>query len=317
MRFDVLRRTAKNILDLEGVVGIGSSKDVKIFVESEKYIDAVPMSLAGKPVKVVVTGRLRALGLSIAERRGKVRPLVGGISISNEYTTAGTLGIVHNGHILTNAHVIAMDMEGNFVKSAKVIQPGVYDHGDPEKDVVGELLGYAKIWFNDVTAENYADLAVAVATADYVNNVVAGEAEDYQVVMTPYEPREGEEVRKTGRTTGTTYGTVESTSAVVKVWYSDDKWAAFHDVILVKGNPFSKGGDSGSVVDKDGQFVGLVFAGNEVTGYGVVCKAKHVLYAFKELTQPTEVEEKPSLLPVMTFMLPLGLMFTAARKKRF
>ena len=317
MRLDVLRRTAKNILDLEGVVGIGSSKDIKIFVESEKYIDAVPMSLAGKPVKVVVTGRLRALGLSIAERRGKVRPLVGGISISNEYTTAGTLGIVHNGHILTNAHVIAMDMDGNFVKSAKVIQPGVYDGGSVDEDVVGELLGYAKIWFNDVTAENYADLAVAVATADHVNNVVAGEAEDYQVVMTPYEPKEGERVRKTGRTTGTTYGTVESTSAVVKVWYSDDKWAAFHDVILVKGNPFSKGGDSGSVVDKDGQFVGLVFAGNEVTGYGVVCKAKHVLYAFKELTQPTEVEEKPSLLPVMTFMLPLGLMFTVARKKRF
>jgi len=315
MRFDVLRRAAKNILDLEGVVGIGSSKDVKIFVESEEYIDAVPMSLAGQPVKVVVTGRLKALSLSIDERRGKVRPLVGGISISNEYTTAGTLGVVHNGYILTNAHVIAVDTRGNFVEQAKVIQPGLYDGGDVKKDVVGALIGYTKIWFNDVAAENYADLAVAIATTDYINDVVAGEAEDYQVVMTPYEPKEGETVRKTGRTTGTTYGTVESTSAVVKVWYSDDKWAAFHDVILVRGNPFSKGGDSGSLVDKDGQFVGLVFAGNEVTGYGVVCKAKHVLYAFRELTQPTE-EAKPSLLPVMTFMLPLGLMFTAARKKR-
>jgi len=315
MRFDALRQVAKNVLDIEGVVGVGSSKDFKIFVESEDYLDAVPQSLGGRPVKVVVTGKIQAFGLSLDERKSKVRPLIGGISIGNEYVTAGTLGIVYNDHILTNAHVIAMDEQGNFVKSTKVIQPGLYDGGTKD-DVVGELLGYAKIAFNDTIAENYVDFAVATATADHVNGIVAGETEDYPVIMKPFEPMEGEKVRKSGRTTGTTYGTVESDSAVVKVWYSDDKWASFHDVIMVKGNPFSAGGDSGSVVDKDGQFVGLVFAGNDITGYSVVCKAKYVLYAFKELTLPTEEEAKPSLLPVMTFMLPLGLMFTAARKSK-
>ena len=314
MRFDVLKSAAKSILDLEGIVGIGSSRSLKIFVESEEYAEAVPTTFAGQPVETIVTGRLKAMPLSISERQGKVRPLIGGISVGNEYITAGTLGVVHDGWILTNAHVIAMDMGANFVEQAKVIQPGLYDQGDPEKDVVGYLFGYVPIVFNDITAENYVDFAVGTTTVDHVNDVIAGETEDYQVVLTPYEPKEGEEVRKTGRTTGTTYGTVESSSSVVKIWYSDEKWAAFHDVIIVRGSPFMKGGDSGSFVDKDGKFVGLGFAGNELTGFGVVCKAKHVLYALEQLTKPTV--EKPSFVPVMALGLPLVVPFMAARKRR-
>jgi len=315
MRFDVLKSAAKSILDLEGIVGIGSSRDLKIFVESEEYAEAVPTTFAGQPVETIVTGRLKAMPLSISERQGKVRPLIGGISVGNEYITAGTLGIVHDGWIMSNAHVIAMDEDANFVESAKIIQPGLYDGGDVEKDVVGYLFGYAVITFNSVVVENYVDFAVGTTTVDHVNDVIAGETEDYQVVLTPYEPKEGEEVRKTGRTTGTTYGTVESASSVVKIWYSDEKWAAFHDVIIVRGSPFMKGGDSGSFVDKDGKFVGLGFAGNELTGFGVVCKAKHVLYALEQLTKPTV--EKPSFVPVMAFGLPLVVPFMAARKRRF
>ena len=315
MRFDVLKSAAKSILDLEGIVGIGSSRSLKIFVESEEYAEAVPTTFAGQPVETIVTGRLKAMPLSISERQGKARPLIGGISVGNEYITAGTLGVVHDGWIMSNAHVLAMDEDANFVETAKIIQPGLYDGADPEKDVVGYLFGYAVITFNSVVAENYVDFAVGTTTVDHVNDVVAGETEDYQVVLTPYEPKEGEEVRKTGRTTGTTYGTVESSSSVVKIWYSDEKWAAFHDVIIVRGSPFMKGGDSGSFVDKDGKFVGLGFAGNELTGFGVVCKAKHVLYALEQLTKPTV--EKPSFVPVMAFGLPLVVPFMAARKRRF
>jgi len=315
MRFDVLKSAAKSILDLEGIVGIGSSRSLKIFVESEEYAEAVPTTFAGQPVETIVTGRLKAMPLSISERQGKARPLIGGISVGNEYITAGTLGVVHDGWIMSNAHVLAMDEDANFVETAKIIQPGLYDGADPEKDVVGYLFGYAVITFNSVVAENYVDFAGGTTTVDHVNDVVAGETEDYQVVLTPYEPKEGEEVRKTGRTTGTTYGTVESSSSVVKIWYSDEKWAAFHDVIIVRGSPFMKGGDSGSFVDKDGKFVGLGFAGNELTGFGVVCKAKHVLYALEQLTKPTV--EKPSFVPVMAFGLPLVVPFMAARKRRF
>ena len=86
-------------------------------------------------------------------------------------------------------------------------------------------------------------------------------------------------------------------------------------MIIVRGSPFMRGGDSGSFVDKDGKFVGLGFAGNELTGFGVVCKAKHVLYALEQLTKPTV--EKPSFVPVMAFGLPLVVPFMAARKRRF
>jgi hypothetical protein len=313
MRLETLSAVAKNVLDLEGVVGVGASRTLKIFVESEEHADAVATSLAGRPVQVIVTGRLRALPAT-ADRRGRVRPLVGGISISPDTVkTAGTLGAVHDGWIITNAHVLAMDLDGNYLRSAKILQPGLIDGGTLE-DVVGELVGYTRITFNDSTAENYVDLAVGRATVEYLNDTVLGNA-PYRVTLTPYEPGEGEVVRKSGRTTGETTGTVVSTSAVVKVWYSEDKWAAFHDVIMVRGNPFSAPGDSGSFVDKDGKFVGLVFAGNELTGYGVVCKAKYVLYALKQLTQGTAPEEKPSFVPAMAFFLPL-LPIMVARRRR-
>jgi len=311
-----LQAMAKNLFDIDGVVGVGSSNGLKVFIESEDYLDAVPMTIAGRPVEVVVTGKLKAMPLSISDRCSKVRPLVGGISISNEVVSAGTLGVVWDGYILTNAHVIAMDENADFVKSTKIYQPGLYDGG---QEVVGNLVGYAQIQFNDTSADNYVDFAVGEVNVDYASGLIAGDEEDYNIILNSYEPKEGEEVRKTGRTSGTTYGSVESTSAFVKVWYTDSKWAAFHDVILVKGNPFMEAGDSGSFVDKDELFVGLGFAGNPTTGYGVVCKAKYVLYAFNQLTGepvPLPPIEKPSLLPVMVFGLPLILPFMGARKSK-
>jgi hypothetical protein len=116
---------------------------------------------------------------------------------------------------------------------------------------VGELCKYIKITFGP-RGKNYADAAIAkVATADYL----AGEVLDSD-----------------NRNTYTS--TVYDTGATVKVWYTSSKWAIFYDQILVY-QPFIESGDSGSLVDKGGAFVGLAFAGSSSTA--VVCKAKYII----------------------------------------
>jgi len=268
----MIRSIAKNILDIEGIVGIGRGSGYKIYVESEKFARVVPKSIGGVPVEVKVTGRIYALRF-LEERISEVTPLLGGISISTDkYLGAGTLGVIHNGLIYSNAHVLAMDENMEFVEEAvKIIQPGTLDGG---KRVVGELKYYIPIKMNDITADNEVDLAVGTPVVDYIEDAVFGDDGVYTVSFEKVDIEPGDRVRKTGRTTGTTYGLVDCTNASIKVYYGE-KWAIFHDVISVLTEKFCSGGDSGSLVDKDGKAVGLLFAGTE-KGYGFVCRLPYV-----------------------------------------
>ena len=78
-------------------------------------------------------------------------------------------------------------------------------------------------------------------------------------------------VRKRGRTTGLTYGTVVSTDATVNIDYGDGlgthvlKNQIRVDVDTSKSVKFSDRGDSGLVVvEQNNKVVGLLFAGNDV-----------------------------------------------------
>lgn len=264
-------KIAKNILDIDGIVGIGSSPTVKIFVSSPEYAEAVPKEIAGKKVQVIVTGPVEALSL----RTEEVNPILGGISISNQYITAGTLGVVHNGEIITNAHVIAMDEQANFRDDSIILQPGKYDGGTRR---IGKLIKYVPIDLNDLGADNRVDLAIGSCEVDFLNDTILADTQ-VKVSLKPTDVKEGDVVVKSGRTTGVTSGIVVSESASVKVNYAPSKWAVFHDVIVVRGinEPFMRGGDSGSFVSKDNKFVGLGFAGNPNTGYAFISKAKYVI----------------------------------------
>ncbi len=76
--------------------------------------------------------------------------------------------------------------------------------------------------------------------------------------------------------TGVTTGQVIHTNVSVVVWYGD-RSAYFADQIVVSQEnwSFAAPGDSGSAVDKDGKFVGLLFAGSERSA--VISKAKHII----------------------------------------
>ena len=276
-----------------GFVGIAHSEEsgeIVVFVETEQAKGIVRSRFEGSPVRVEVTGRMEALSLQVAEpvvpgranqvsstRTRRVRPLVGGLSVSAYVAGerwSGTLGMVtYDNMILSNAHVIAMDLSYNFLpEGTPIIQPGGAD-ARLWFDEVGGLEAYIPIDFTE-GAVNYADAAVGSIYSGV--GVSPGEQFDeggnYWVEGWT-EVSVGDTVRKSGRTTGVTTGEVVEVNASFAVSYGG-QIAYFEDQILVSGS-LSKQGDSGSVVDKDGAFVGLVFAGS--SEYTIVCKAEHII----------------------------------------
>jgi hypothetical protein len=277
-------------------VGIGYSEDrgeIVVFVEDEQARRVVPSWFQGHAVRTEVTGRIEALSSQLAEpiagvsedRQSRVRPLVGGTSLSAYvvqdgliYLYAGTLGMVtYDGKILSNAHVIAMEprSEKFLEPGTPVIQPGTGDRGRLGSRV-GELEAYMPIDF-DPDARNYAD--ASIASIDSGVEVSPGEqfaeAGNYWIQGWTTVSR-GDTVRKSGRTTGVTTGSVTNTNASFLVWYGEQS-AYFVDQIVVSQDSwsFAGAGDSGSAVDREGKFVGLVFAGSET--HAVISKAEHII----------------------------------------
>jgi hypothetical protein len=279
-----------------GYVGIADSEAddvITVFIEDEQAEQRVPRSFEGYTVQTEVTGRMQGFATAVlepladvsSERQGEVSPLVGGISLSayvrrgaGVYPYAGTLGMVtYDDKILSNAHVIAINEQtGDFLDTGTpIIQPGSYD-GGTQSDRIGALEAYVPIDFA-TSARNYAD--AAIATIDDGVEASAGEqfyeGGDYWIKGWADVSR-GDIVRKSGCVTGVTAGQVSRTNASVVVWYGD-RSAYFVDQIVVTQHnwSFAAPGDSGSAVDKDGKFVGMLFAGSESSA--VINKAKHII----------------------------------------
>jgi hypothetical protein len=139
---------AQRLMGTPGFVGIAHSEErgeIVVFVENEQAKGIVSDHFEGSPVRVEVTGRIEALSVQVAEpvvysqanrvssaRTRTVRPLRGGISVSayvEEERWSGTLGMVtYDNRILSNAHVIALDLSGGSLPAGTpIIQPGGAD----------------------------------------------------------------------------------------------------------------------------------------------------------------------------------------------
>ncbi len=290
-----------------GFVGIAHSEaegEVIVFVEDEQTKQRVPRSFKGYAVRTEVTGKIQTLSTQVAEpitdvsedRRDKVRPLVGGTSLSAYvkkealiYLYSGTLGMVtYDDKILSNAHVIAMEPDtGEFLNiGTSILQPGSGD-GGKLVNRVGQLEDYIPIDF-EPNAENYAD--AAIGSIDVGVEASPGEQfseEGNYLVEGWTEVSNGDIVRKSGRTTGVTTGEVINTDASVVVWYGDQSAYFVDQIVVTQENwSFAKPGDSGSAVDKDGEFVGLVFAGSE--DCTVISKAEHIIDGLDITVEPLE-----------------------------
>ena len=288
-----------------GFVGIAHSEaegKVVVFVEDEQTKQRVPSSFKGYAVRTEVTARIQTLSTQVAEpltdvsedRQGSVRPLVGGTSLSayvtkgaRIYLYSGTLGMVtYDDKILSNAHVIAMEPgTSEFLDiGTPIIQPGSYD-GGRLGNRVGGLEEYIPIDFTPY-AENYADAAIGSIDV----GVEASPGEQFHEgsnygVDGWIEVSKGDMVRKSGCITGITTGEVIHTDASVVVWYGDQSAYFLDQIVVTQENwSFAAPGDSGSAVDKNGKFVGLVFAGSE--DCVVINKAEHIIEGLGIAVEP-------------------------------
>jgi len=286
-----------------GIIGVAHSEaggELIVFVANEDVLSSVPAFVHGYSVNVEVTGRIEALGAPLGDavvlihqdRKGETRPLVGGTSLSawtREGARTGTLGMVtYDNRVLSNAHIIAMGhSKDDFLDlGTPILQPGGCD-GGTLANRVGELEDYIPIDFG-ANAQNYADAAIASIDTGVSASPGEqfGEGANYWIGGWT-EVSKGDGVRKSGRTTGVTTGQVVHTNASVWVDYGDQS-AYFVDQIVVSqvNWSFAARGDSGSAVDKNGEFVGLLFGGSET--HAVVSKAEHIISGLGIAVEPLE-----------------------------
>jgi hypothetical protein len=248
--------------------------------------DLVPPFWGELPTDVIEVGHIRAL----QKRTDRWVPAPGGVSIGHWAITAGTLGIVVKDAlggrvILSNNHVLANSNAAEI--GDPIYQPGPLDGGT---EMIARLQAFVPITFTDSPGVcPFAGAAASIAnglahllgsshrlraiqqdeSANLVDAAIARPLSDdlveEAILELPYPTKIddaglGDVIRKSGRTTGTTEGTVIAVDVTVDVDYGG-KMGRFEHQFM--GGPMSAGGDSGSACLSDGDLVGLLFAGSE------------------------------------------------------
>jgi hypothetical protein len=274
-----------DLLQRPGVTGVdvgykyvnGKKTDeigIRVFVENKTDVqidEMIPETIDSVKTDVIQQKfilhslKVRVAKIKPQEDTGNYSPLKGGISIGpcrviHGHIYAGTLGIIvkdnstGNPMLLSNYHVMCID-DGWSVGDT-IVQPSRIDGGNCPDDVVGTL--------SRASLGEQVDCAVALQTArDQVCEIV-----DIGAVNGTASTTLGMNVRKRGRTTGLTYGTVEGIDGSVPIDYGNGLGTVtLTNQINIKADPvrntlFSDHGDSGSVVVNDsGAVIGLLFAG--------------------------------------------------------
>jgi hypothetical protein len=242
----------------------------------------LPAVYHGVATDVIETGRFRAgspgatHAQALAALPGpvstKFRPTQPGCSVGFQFTgdqanfvMAGTYGAIvmdaAHRYILSNNHVLAN--ENDLPVGSPIFQPGLLDGGIAVTDQVATLTRFIPL---ALAVPNLVDCAIArildTAQASPVFLPNVGNLQSSAPVL----PAIGMNVEKVGRTTGYTQGRIFDASATVKVEYTMGT-LVFDDQVLVQGtgSPFSKSGDSGSLIvdtaTKEG--TALLFAGSD------------------------------------------------------
>lgn len=257
----------------------------ELMLETDDILPRIDTA-TGREVDVVEVGEIRAL------RTTRHRPAPGGVSIGHFAITAGTLGVVVTDLeterllILSNNHVLANSNNASI--GDDIYQPGPADGGGAS-DKLAQLHRFVPINFAGGNS-SLADLLSALGNifltitgnacrlktdcpggANLVDAALALPLSDDHVLYsilsigivdetTP--PSLNQRVRKSGRTTELTTGTIQVLDAAVDVSYGGGRTARFEEQIIT--SEMSQGGDSGSLlVDaEDNLAVGLLFAGS-------------------------------------------------------
>lgn len=198
------------------------------------FVDPLKSSAGMQDEELLLTGR------------GKVSPLVGGVSVGGPHGQAGTLGAVvwdetdGSPCILGNWHVLAGSTSAE--KGQPCFQPALYDGGCAD-DVIAHL----KRW-------HFGELGdAAIAQLDGSRNFACGEILGMWHPLSGYQrPELNLEIRKWGRSTGFTRGFIDGIHLATNLDFGgglirhlEDQ---FHIAPLFAGESVSQVGDSGSLV---------------------------------------------------------------------
>jgi hypothetical protein len=262
-------------LGVPGVVATGIGRDdhgrpdLVVFVNDPSV--NVPASIAGVPTKLVLSSGFTAQGCPNGSTGSCTRPVPPGVSSGHPAVTAGTLGALVedvDGHqfALSNNHVFAASNQG--VIGDPVLQPGPFDGGSVSSpgDLLGTLHDFEPVQFCAFQCSlsspvNTIDAAiVAVAPGTVQRQTLCG----WTPAMTTAPPAQlvpgSTAVKKCGRTTGLTTGTVVAINASVVIAYGTHL-ARFDGQIMTTG--LSQSGDSGSlIVDAADRPVALLTGGD-------------------------------------------------------
>ncbi len=309
------KKTGGKVLENLSLVALVRSK---VPVDSLPKGASIPAELGGFQTDVVEVGHLRAM----ASRLERWRPAVGGISTGHFQVTAGTLGcLVYDmatGEplILSNNHVLANSNDCSI--NDPILQQGRIDGGITGEDTLAVLARFIPIRFEAegtgiklpefiirlgllvagwLKNENLTHFFEALLPRINFMDAAVAKPLDPQMVLpevlgigVPSGTADASlemPVRKSGRTTGVTEGTIEVLNATVTVSYGDNLTARFENQIITSA--MCMGGDSGSVLFSAGsaRVVGLLFSGSSlVTIYSPI---EPVLAALKVSLIPPAV----------------------------
>lgn len=328
MKIDIKigKKHRRNLLKIQNVVGVGigyrekkgqrtGEKAIIVFVTNKVALqqlaetEIVPRFMQGQRVDVIEIGEVRFLGISAplieppsgGDRLARWRPAPGGISIGHYRVTAGTLGCAVKDlatgerFILSNNHVLANSSSGKDGRASAgdpVLQPGSYDGGKPEKDIIARLERFIPLRTtlqppNCATARFWESLANKILTvlrpcyrvylqrANEEGNLVdvamarplreedlSSEIMALGLINGTAEAYPGDEVVFSGRTSGVVRGSVIARDVSLFITMEPGKELYFIDQLVTSA--VSRPGDSGSLLlDKQNRAVGLLFAGSE------------------------------------------------------
>ncbi len=287
----VQHRHGRRLMAIPEVVGTAIGLDeagrvaLLVFTKEEVTPGLVPESLEGMPVIKTMTGEIRPMkGLSPTS--AFPRPVPIGVSTGNEKEcSAGTIAArvkdgAGNVYALSNNHVFAL--ENNASLGSKILQPGTYDTSctDIPTDMIGTLTQFVPLDFSS-SGSNTVDAAIALSSKDLLGNGTPRKG--YGIPRsTPGVASVGLAVKKYGRTTLLTKGTVAAINATINVQYDSGTARFVNQIGIESSKAFMKPGDSGSLlVTKSGSNpVGLLFAGNSTGKFAFANPIEAVLEAF-------------------------------------
>ncbi len=269
----VQHRHSRRLMAIPEVVGTATGLDeaggaaIVVFTKEAVSPGMIPESLEGMPVIKTITGEIRPMK-SLSPTSTFPRPVPIGVSTGNQNEcSAGTIAArvidgAGNVYALGNNHVFALENKASL--GSRILQPGTYDTScaDVPNDVIGTLTQFVPLDFSS-SGNNAVDAAIALSSRDLLGN--ATPRNGYGIPnSTPGVPSVGLAVKKYGRTTLLTKGTITAINATVNVQYDSGTARFVNQIVVQSSKPFIKPGDSGALlVTKSGSNpVGLLFAGN-------------------------------------------------------